>query len=66
MSSSERQGTVQIPERPHPGQIIFHGTVSGRITLVDRRAGTVSVEWEGGSFPVVYPITMQEVFPWER
>ena len=32
---------LQLPERPYTGQIIFHGPISGRITLVEDR--TISV-----------------------
>jgi hypothetical protein len=56
---------LQLPERPYAGQIIFHGTTRGRITMVDDRAGTVSVEWEDGNFPVVYPTWLKCSYPWE-
>lgn len=56
---------LQLPERPYTGQIIFHGPISGRITLVEDR--TISVVWSDGTGDaVVYPIPEQVTLPWER
>jgi len=60
MSNPERP-TLQLPERPYAGQIIFYGTTRGRISLVTNR--TIAVEWEDGNFPVVYPKMTH--YPWE-
>lgn len=62
MPDTERTRPLQIPERPYTGQVIFHGTAIGKISMVRDRS--VFIEWSDGSFSVEYPIT-EFSYPWK-
>ncbi len=41
----------------------------GAVVSVDEQFATFIVKWDGGDFPVVYPvdtIMIRELFPWEK